>query len=408
MSRLWNALKRTVTGDASPPPDVEATLAAVRDQMPAPVFWLLGKTQSGKTSLVRFLTGAEDAAIGSGFRPCTKSSRLYQFPTPDAPLLTFLDTRGVDEPGYDPTEDLAQFDSKAHVVVVTAKATDFAQGNVRHALERIRAASRSRPVVLIITCLNEAIPRQPHPDPYPFGATVAEPAAPLPEGLPEQLRQCIDEHRRAFAGLYDACVPVDLTKPEDGFADPNYGGERLKEALLTVLPSAYRQTLLRLKEATDALKDAHQRHAEPIILGYTSLAGTAGAVPVPFADMVLLPGIQAKMAHHIGQIYGQPMTLERLRELAAAIGIGVLSGQLVRQAVKFIPVVGSAVGATAAAASTYALGRALCFYFEAVCEGHIPTPDALRKFYHEHYDAAEKRWKADHPKGERPTPEPPP
>ena len=144
MSRLWNALKRTVTGDASPPPDVEATLAAVRDQMPAPVFWLLGKTQSGKTSLVRFLTGAEDAAIGSGFRPCTKSSRLYQFPTPDAPLLTFLDTRGVDEPGYDPTEDLAQFDSKAHVIVVTAKATDFAQGNVRHALERIRAASRSR------------------------------------------------------------------------------------------------------------------------------------------------------------------------------------------------------------------------------------------------------------------------
>ena len=25
----------------------------------------------------------------------------------------------------------------------------------------------------------------------------------------------------------------------------------------------------------------------------------------------------------------------------------------------------------------------------------------LRKFYHEHYTAAEKQWKADHPKGEK-------
>ncbi len=405
MSRFWSVVKRTVTGDASPPPDIEATLVALRAKTPAPVFWLLGKTQSGKTSLVRFLTSAEDAAIGSGFRPCTKTSRLYQFPTPDAPLLTFLDTRGVDEPGYDPTEDIAQFDPTAHVVIVTAKATDFGQGNVRHTLERVREASRSRPVVLVITCLNEAIPRQPHPTPYPFSG-LDEAASgglhpPLAQEVPQHLRECIDEHRRAFAGLFDVCVPIDLTKAEDGFAEPNYGGEQLKQALLKVLPAAYRQTLLRLKEATDTLKDAHQRHAEPIILGYTSLAGTAGAVPIPFVDMVLLPGIQAKMAHHLGQIYGQPMTPERLRELAAAIGVGMISRQLVRQVVKFIPVVGSALGATVAAASTYALGRALCFYFEAVCEGHIPTPDALRKFYHEHYSAAEKQWKADHPMGEK-------
>ena len=413
MSRLWDAMKRTVTGDASPPPDLEATLADLRTKTPAPVFWLLGKTQSGKTSVVRFLTGAEDAAIGSGFRPCTKTSRLYQFPTPDAPLLTFLDTRGVDEPGYDPTEDIAAFDPTAHVIIVTVKATDFAQGNVRAALERIRAASRSRPVLLAVTCLHEAIPRQPHP-PWEELAVSSEQWAerkakgvngsssdgPLPTAH-YPLLECIDEHRRAFGGLFDYCVPFDLTKPDDGFTEPNYGGEQLKQTLLNVLPSAYRQTLLRLKEATDALKDAHLRHALPIILGYTSVAGTAGAVPIPFVDMVLLPGIQAKMAYHLGEIYGQPMTADRMKELGAAVGVGMLARTLARQAVKFIPFVGSAVGASVAAASTYALGRALCYYFEAVCEGHIPTPDSLRKFYHEHYTAAEKQWKADHPKGEK-------
>lgn len=409
MGRFWDAVKRTVTGDSAPPPELEATLADLRTKTPTPIFWLLGKTQSGKTSIIRFLTGAEDAAIGSGFRPCTRTSRLYQFPTPDAPLLTFLDTRGVDEPGYDATEDIAAFDPKAHLVLVTVKATDFAQGNVRNTLERIRAASPSRPVVLIITCLHEAIPRQPHPvwGEWAAGSGQKEKTeearssdSPLPTAYSELFR-CIEEHRRAFVGLFDVCVPIDLTKPEDGFPEPNYGGDQLKQTLLDVLPAAYRQTLIRLKEATDKLKDAHLRHAMPIIIGYTSMAGTAGAIPLPFVDLVLLPGIQARMTHHLAGIYGQPMTPERLKELGAAVGVGMVARTVVRQAVKFIPFVGSAVGATVAAASTYALGRALCYYFEAVCEGHIPTPDAMRKFYHDQYVAAEKQWKADHPKEEK-------
>src|SRR5215471_175071 len=91
---------------------LNSKLDELRRRTPVPVLWLYGKTQSGKTSLIKFLTGAEDAEIGHGFRPCTRFSRTYDFPTSEAPLLTFLDTRGVDEPGYDPAEDLAQFDSK--------------------------------------------------------------------------------------------------------------------------------------------------------------------------------------------------------------------------------------------------------------------------------------------------------
>src|SRR3954451_9216361 len=150
MTRVWGVVKQMFSKDEGPPPDLEKTLADLRSKTPAPVFWLLGKTQSGKTSIIRYLTGADDAVIGSGFRPCTKTSRQFQFPTPEAPLLSFLDTRGVDEPGYDPAEDIAAFDPRAHLVLVTAKATDFAQGNIRAALEPIRRASPSRPVVLVI------------------------------------------------------------------------------------------------------------------------------------------------------------------------------------------------------------------------------------------------------------------
>ena len=387
MSRLLGTIRRMFGVSTDRPPDLDATLADLRARTPAPVFWLVGKTQSGKTSIIKYLTGADDAVIGSGFRPTTKTTRRFEFPTPDAPLLSFLDTRGLDEPGYDPSADVAALDPLAHVVIVTAKATDFAQGNVRGTLEPIRRANPSRPVVLCVTTLHEAIPRQPLPEPYPF-ADSGEGA-----GVPEDLRRCIGHHAAEFAGLIDAVVPIDLTRPEDGFPDPNYGGEQLKETLLRMLPGAYRQTLLRLKEATNTLKDVHLRHAEPVILGYATMAATAGAVPVPFVDLLVIPGVQARMAHHLAGLYGQPMTNERFREIAAAVGVGLVSRQVARQFTKLIPVFGSVVSAAVAGASTYALGRALCYYFQTVCEGHVPTAEALKAYYQEQYAAAEKKWK---------------
>src|SRR5581483_8551740 len=78
---------------------VREQLERVRARLPVPVLWLFGRTQSGKTSIIKYLTGAERAEIGNGFRPCTRFSQRYFFPTEEAPLVEFLDTRGLDEPG---------------------------------------------------------------------------------------------------------------------------------------------------------------------------------------------------------------------------------------------------------------------------------------------------------------------
>lgn len=130
-------------------------LEDLRKTVPVPFFWLLGKTQSGKTTLVKYLTGADEAEIGHGFKPCTKTSGRYDFPSSEAPLLTFIDTRGLDEPGYDASEDIATFDAQTHVVVVTVKALDHAQENLLATLSKIRTAKPSRPVLLVLTCLHE-------------------------------------------------------------------------------------------------------------------------------------------------------------------------------------------------------------------------------------------------------------
>ena len=185
-----------------------------------PSFWLLGKTQSGKTSIVRYLTGAERAEIGKGYQPCTRFTSKYVFPSETTPLLTFFDTRGLDEPGYDPKEDLAQLNDQAHVLLVVVKLLDHAQQTLMEQLPRIRAANPSRPVVLVLTCLHEAYPQQQHPEPYAFTPKASRPPRRVartpaePRGPAHALRQARRSHRphrpdAAGGGLH----PAGLRRP---------------------------------------------------------------------------------------------------------------------------------------------------------------------------------------------------
>jgi uncharacterized protein (DUF697 family) len=386
---------------------LQEELDRLRQRTPVPVFWLFGRTQSGKTSLIKYLTGADEAEIGHGFKPCTRFSREYQFPTPEAPLLTFLDTRGLDEPGYDPAEDLTRFGDQAHVLVVTVKALDHAQEYVLKSLQKIRKAYRDRPTLLALTCLHEAYPLQQHPQPYPFrtlpsreangqqggGSSFLNSAAPSPPPLLEPLLTSLAEQRRRFQDVVDVAIPIDLTRPEEGYNEAHYGGEPFKHLLLEVLPAAYRQTLLTLDEANHSLQDLYARHTLPHIIGYSSLAATAGAMPIPWLDLLVLPGIQTRMVYHLAQLYGQPLKAQRFLELASTLGLGVVVRQAVRELMKFIPYVGSVAGGILAGASTFALGKAFCYYFSSVQRGHVPPPEELRHYYQEQLAQAERLWK---------------
>jgi uncharacterized protein (DUF697 family) len=379
---------------------IQTELDKLRERLPVPVFWLFGKTQSGKTSLVKYLTGADRAEIGKGYQPCTRFSSLYQFPTPEAPLAMFLDTRGLDEPGYDPAEDLAKFNNEAHVVVVVVKVMDHAQENVFKHLQTLRRAQARRPVLLVQTCLHEAYPQQQHPTPYPFNEQ-GEPTEPTTPPLSEDLLRSAAEQRRRFGDVVDRIAMVDLTPPEEGFNDPEYGGSRLRQELLELLPAAVGQTLRTLDEATHELQDLYAREALPHIIAYSSLAASAGAVPIPVLDLVMLSGVQSRMIYHLAKHYGQPMTAKGFLEIAGGAGLGVLARQAGRMTVvellKLIPVVGSLAGAVAggalAWASTYALGKAFCYYYRRVHQGHVPQTEDLKRYYKDQLSQAEQLWK---------------
>jgi uncharacterized protein (DUF697 family) len=385
MLEKWTRLFRRTENHA----DVQKRLDQLKSRVPAPVFWMFGKTQSGKTSIIKYLTGADTAEIGQGFRACTRFSRIYQFPTPEAPLVSFLDTRGLDEPAYDSAEDLARFNSETHAVIVTVKALDHAQENVRNHLRAVRAAQPSRPVVLALTCLHEAYPHQQHPSPYPYDH--AEPAGKVPDAL----SRTIEEQRRQFAGLVDHVVPLDLTPSEEGFEEPNYGGPRLREILLQVLPTAYRQTLASLEQAVAELHDLYTQPVLPHILGYSTLAASAGAITVPWVDLILLPMIQRRMLYHLAEYFGRPLDDNTFDELAKVFELKkVWRRMALREATKFVPIAGSVFCSVLAASSTYALGKSFTYYYRAVREGKVPDAEELRKYYREQLKLAEKAWRS--------------
>ncbi|MFN7845192.1 MAG: GTPase family protein [Pirellula sp.] len=140
--------------------DLKKELETVRNRASIPTLWLFGKTGSGKSSIVRRLTGSTDAKIGQGFRPETKFSRRYDFPNGEETLLRFLDTRGLGEAYYDPSEDIESFHSSSHLVLVTVRIVDHALDSLVKPLQQIRKASPDRPVLLVLTCLHEASPER--------------------------------------------------------------------------------------------------------------------------------------------------------------------------------------------------------------------------------------------------------
>lgn len=358
-------------------------------QQPIPVFWLFGKTGSGKTSVIRYLTGAADAEIGTGFRPCTQHSRLYNFPNSDQPIVKFLDTRGLGEIHYDPADDIREFDRMAHVMLVTVRVMDHSLAELIEPLRKIRAATPSRHVVLVPTCLHEAYPMEQHPAPDPFG-----PSPPWPDSLPSDLQRSLAEQARQFQGLYDRIVPIDFTKPEDGYAESNFGGARLDDALAASLPAAYRQAFLSLSDVRQSLQNLSVRQAMPLIITYSSLAATAAAVPTPWLDIPVVMALQTHLVYRLAELFDQKMEAGLLLKMAGAVGGRLLMRFAVRAPLKFIPLLGQTANAAMAFAYTYSLGQACCWYFGEIKAGHMPSADELNRVWAEQLQSALVTWKS--------------
>ncbi len=403
IASIWRFLWEKALHPQPDEAELQEILAKAKASLPTPIFWLLGKVQQGKTSIIRTLTERSDAEIGKGFCACTRTSAVYSFPTEEDCLLRFLDTRGLGEIHYDPTEDLKLFTDQAHCLIVVIKAMDHAQEEVLRALKSIRKVHPRWPVIVCQTALHEGYAgKTEHFTPYPFRQ------AALPDGVPHDLARSLSVQRRWFEGQPVQFVPLDFTLPDHGlrvFRPGDYGLDALWEAIDAAVPFGLRDMVRSNNEIRKQLHDAYFDAAHKHILAYATAAGGAGLIPLPYVDVPLVLSIQAKLFHTVGAIYGQPMNVRQMAAIASGLGAGYLARFAVRELIKLIPVpgVGSAVSGAFAAASTYALGIALCEYFGHLRDGNVPDAKRFREWYQEAFATARKRFQpAPLPLGNRP------
>ena len=385
-------------------------------KIPVPVFWLFGKTGSGKSSIVRYLTGSTQAEIGNGFQPKTKTSFAYDFPSSTPTLIRFLDTRGLGEQGYDPHDDLASFDQSTHVVIVVVRVMDHALAEVIEPLRKIRAARPKRPILLALTCLHEAYPFEQHPNPDPFeirksaseptAGDTADPAVPdgertAVEPIPTassqaqhpELQRSLRAQELRFAGLVDRIVPIDLTNPNEGFYEPNFGGKRLHEALIALLPAAYQQSLIHLDDVRDSSRSQVDKKGLTAILTYSSLAAASAASPLPWIDIPLVMALQTRLVYVLADLYEQKMNAALLAKMAGAVGGRLAVRFAIRAPLKMIPFAGHAANAAMAFAYTFSLGKACCWYFGQMQQGNTPTTEEWNQVWSEQMQQAVDAWK---------------
>jgi uncharacterized protein (DUF697 family) len=385
LDQLWKAISEVQFGHA---PESHATPGDTRKlaQATAPVVWLLGKTGAGKTAIVAALTGDPRAEVGEGFKSCTRASAFYDMP-PEAPLLRFLDTRGLGEPDYDPSNDIAWCEGQSHLLLVVMQVADPAQHAVLRVLREARRHHPGWPVVAAQTGLHRLYPSgMRHPEPYPY---TGEPEDETRAELPHSLRQALAHQRRLFDGLPGPpprFVAIDFTVPEDGYPPQDFGFEMFWQVLQEVGPVAF-EALHRAR--ADAESEAILGHARPLIYGYGAAAAGAGAVPIPLVGVGGLASILAVMLRTLAIRYDVAWTPSALAQFSGAVGSGALAWWVfrygLRETFKLIPMIGTAVaGAVNAAAGfavTVAMGEAACVWLAYRRRGlAAPSAEVRRAF----------------------------
>lgn len=360
---MRNLLGRLL-GSASAPEEHQVVEKVERD---IPIVWLLGNTGAGKSSLIKALTGLDDVQVGNGYASCTRTSRKFDFPQ-EEPLVRFLDTRGLGEAGYDPTEDLAACEGHSHAIIVVAKLNDQVQGQIADALSQVIKRRPNLDVMLVHT------------------------GADLVPDLAQRERTKASTSALIRKALGRDIIEVSISLPPDTGPSPEDFAE-LTEALVQVLPNA---GLLLHQEATHDAESKAFREVRKTVLFYAGVAG--GSDVFPIVGLLSSTGVQFTMLKKLGEHYGIPVTIALARNFAYLLGVGIggrfLGSVALRQGAKLIPGYGQTVGAVAAGtftfAATYALGRTAARYLHTLSIGETPSREDMQDTFRNAFKGAQK------------------
>ena len=389
MKRVWSPLRKVLQRFTVREDQIAAHLAAVREQLPTTEVILIGKPQAGKSSIVRGMTGQPQDIVGQGFKPHTRNTQRYPYPSEDLPLLVFTDTVGLGEIERHTNEivdelrqTLKEDATRSRLFILTVKINDFANNSLREIITQLKKDFSHIPCLLTLTCLHELYP---------------SPTDNHPEYPPqiEAIQRAAETAEVNFGHLCDRTLLLDFTLEEDGYEPVFYGLEALQVTLDELLPKAQAQAIHQLLETNErgkAIGDLYRRVARHYISAFAVMAGIAAAVPLPFATMPVLTSLQVSMVVVLGRVYGQTLTFGQALGVIGTLAGGFFAQAVGRELVKFIPGIGSVVATSWAVGYTWALGEGACVYFGDLMAGKKPNPKAIQDLMGETFKRTKQNW----------------
>ncbi|OQX25935.1 MAG: hypothetical protein BWK80_13010 [Desulfobacteraceae bacterium IS3] len=127
-----------------------------------------------------------------------------------------------------------------------------------------------------------------------------------------------------------------------------------------------------------------------VIRNHMLVSMGVGLIPIPIADMVGITAVQLNMLRKLAKIHEVPFTQHKVKSILTALvgGGGSLTvAEGFASLIKFVPVVGTTVGAVSmpitAGAITYAVGKVFLQHFASGGTFLTFDPEKVREYYAE-------------------------
>ncbi len=347
-----------------------------------PRLYLMGRSGHGKSTLINALANRDVALVGH-VEPTTTQSEIHRIEFPEVHAAwEIIDSRGIFEatrpdgaPGRNAVEQV-QEDILKHKPDVILHA--IAARETRSMSEDVRVGKDVRdlikrklhavpPTVIVLTQTDLLEPAREWP-PAPGGRKMM------------RIKEILDFVVGKIIGA-KAFAPFDKAEPAHGYriteesfvsgvipvaaptSEPFWNVERLSECIGQLIPKEAQLDFFQAQQRKELLRSL----ALKVVDRFAAIGGLVGGTPLPFADMLVLTPLQMLMIATVGGLSCRSMSMTTAGEFMTASGATVAAGfalrEVARQAVKFVPFLGSGVAAGIAYSGTRAVGQSAVRYF---------------------------------------------